>query len=57
MNCFECAKTNTVVPAAGVCRHCNVGLCVEHLLEANAHRVGGTTFGCPHTVSLVKSPA
>jgi hypothetical protein len=57
MNCFECAKTNTAVAAVGVCRHCDVGLCLEHLLEANAYRVGGTTFGCPHTVSLVKSPA
>jgi hypothetical protein len=57
MNCFECAKTNTAVAAVGVCRHCDVGLCLEHLLEANAYRVGGTTFGCAHKVSLVKSHA
>jgi len=54
MNCFECAKSNAAVPAAGVCRHCSVGLCLEHLLEANAHRVGGTTFGCPHAVLRVQ---
>jgi len=54
MNCFECAKSNAAVPAAGVCPHCSVGLCLEHLLEANAHRVGGTTFGCPHAVLRVQ---
>ena len=34
MNCFECAKANDTVPAVGVCRHCGVGLCLDHLIEA-----------------------
>ena len=31
MNCFECAKANDTVPAVGVCQHCGVGLCLDHL--------------------------
>ena len=34
MNCFECAKANDTVPAVGVCQHCGVGLCLDHLIEA-----------------------
>ena len=54
MNCFECAKTNDEVPAVGLCRHCQVGLCLDHLIEASEYEVGGTTFACPHTVPHVK---
>ena len=54
MNCFECAKTNDVVPAVSVCQHCGVGLCFDHLIEARAYRVGGTVLGCPHEVPRVK---
>ena len=50
MNCFECAKVHDEVPAVGVCRICNVGLCLDHLIEAGAYRVGGTRFGCAHEV-------
>jgi len=50
MNCFECAKASDIVPAVGLCRHCSVGLCLDHLTEANAYRVAGTTFGCPHRI-------
>jgi hypothetical protein len=50
MNCFECAKANDSVPAVGVCRHCGVGLCLDHLVEAAGHRVGGTTYACEHTI-------
>ena len=39
MNCFECAKANDLVPAVGLCRHCSVGLCLDHLIEANEYRV------------------
>lgn len=50
MTCFECAKRHESVPAAGVCRRCGVALCVKHLVEARAFRVGGTVYGCPHDV-------
>ncbi len=50
MNCFECAMANDVVQAVGLCRHCGVGLCIDHLIEARDFRVGGTNFGCAHTL-------
>ncbi len=50
MNCFECAKVNDAVAAVGVCRHCGVGLCLDHLMEARERRVGGTLYGCAHTL-------
>jgi hypothetical protein len=53
MNCFECAKANAAVPAVGVCKHCGVGLCLDHLAEARGYRVGGTVFGCAHDVPEV----
>jgi len=54
MNCFECAKANDTVPAVGLCRHCGVGLCLDHLVEAHEFRVGGTMFGCPHEMPNVQ---
>ncbi len=54
MICFECAKANDTVPAVGTCHHCDVGLCLDHLIEANEYRVGGTTFGCAHEIPRVK---
>jgi hypothetical protein len=54
MNCFECAKVNDAVPAVGMCHHCGVGLCMDHLVEAREHRVGGALYGCEHTMPCVK---
>jgi hypothetical protein len=54
VNCFECAKANEDVAAVGVCRHCGVGLCLDHLVEAGAYRVGGTVFGCGHELPRAK---
>ncbi len=54
MNCFECAKTHDSVPAVGLCQHCSVGLCLDHLIEARAFHIGGTNYGCPHTCPDVK---
>ncbi len=53
MDCFECSKAHHTVSAVGVCRHCGVGLCLDHLVEANEFRVGGTTFACPHALPRV----
>jgi hypothetical protein len=47
---------NDRVAAVGVCRHCGVGLCLDHLAEAGAYRVGGTTYGCAHELPRVLSP-
>jgi hypothetical protein len=54
MICFECARANDAVAAVGVCRHCGVGLCLDHLVEARAFRVGGTVFGCGHELPKEK---
>jgi hypothetical protein len=52
MDCYECAIRGEAVAAVATCRHCGVGLCLEHLAEAQAYRVGGTLFGCPHDLRL-----
>jgi hypothetical protein len=54
MNCFECAKANDTVAAVGVCRHCGVGVCLDHLVDAAAYRVGGTTYDCGHRLPSMK---
>lgn len=54
MNCFTCAKSHDRIPAVGVCRHCGVGLCFDHLVEAQALRVGGTLYGCAHDMPRAK---
>ena len=54
MNCFECAKSTDTVPAVGVCQHCGVGLCLDHLVEAREFRVGGTLYACGHEPPSVK---
>jgi hypothetical protein len=54
MNCFECSKVNDTVAAVGVCRHCGVGLCLDHLIEASEFRVGGTRYACSHALPRVK---
>jgi hypothetical protein len=54
MNCFECAKVNDTVAAVGFCRHCGVGLCLDHLIEAHEFTVGGTHYACSHRIPQVK---
>lgn len=55
MNCFECAKASVPAPAVAICQHCGVGLCLDHLIEANNFYVGGTHEGCGHQVPRVKA--
>ena len=45
------------VAAVATCRHCGVGLCLEHLAEAQRYRPGGTIFGCPHDLSAAGAPS
>ena len=56
MNCYECALANETVAAVAVCRHCGVGLCLEHLRKAQVYRVGGTLYGCTHQLAEVGRP-
>lgn len=55
MNCFECAKVNDAVPAVGICDHCGVGLCLDHLIDSRDFTVGGTHYTCPHEIPRVKA--
>jgi predicted nucleic acid binding AN1-type Zn finger protein len=53
MNCYECALEGKAVAAVATCHHCGAGLCLEHLREAQAYRVGGTVVGCAHDLAAV----
>ena len=48
MHCFVCAQRGAEHPAVGLCRHCLVGLCLRHLVEAQQPGPGGTQLGCRH---------
>ncbi len=48
MNCYECSIQGEAVAAVAVCKHCGVGMCLQHFVMANDYRVGGTTYGCRH---------
>ena len=50
MSCFVCGGM-----AVALCSNCGVALCKEHLAEKKQHQVGGTTFGCPHTVTSTRA--
>ena len=54
MNCFECAKANDAVPAVGVCQHCGVGLCLDHLIEAQYHRLAWHHYACATQIPSMK---
>ena len=51
MNCYECATQGEAVAAVAICKHCGVGMCLEHFFMAQDYRVGGTTYGCRHGIS------
>jgi hypothetical protein len=48
MDCYECAIRGEAVAAVAMCKHCGVGMCLEHFLIAHDYRMGGTTYGCRH---------
>ena len=50
MNCFECAKANDSVAAVGVCQHCGVGLCLDHLVEATDYTRRRHDYACAHQI-------
>jgi hypothetical protein len=51
MECYECAQQGNTTAAVSICRNCGAGLCLEHTHQAAEYRVGGTVFGCPHTLN------
>ncbi len=48
MNCFICERSGEVRRAVGLCRHCEIALCVEHLGEGQASGPGGMSYACKH---------
>jgi hypothetical protein len=56
MNCFECARGGSTTTAVALCRHCNAGLCVDHLRDAATDRPqGGLHATCRHSTWDVRS--
>jgi hypothetical protein len=52
MKCYECALASKTVDAVAVCRHCGVGLCLEHLRETRASGLSGAFYGCQHQATV-----
>jgi len=48
MICYVCAQMAEERPAVGLCRHCQIGLCLDHLAEAQNHNRGGMHLSCNH---------
>ncbi len=48
MNCYVCATSREERAAVAVCPQCFVGLCFEHLRQAQHPNAGGTRLGCHH---------
>ena len=57
MDCYECAITGRTVAAVATCRTCGVGLCLDHLADAQRYLPGGTTYGCHHDLSAAGRPS
>jgi hypothetical protein len=56
MNCFECAKDGSTNAAVALCRHCNAGLCMDHLRDSATDRSrGGLQTTCRHTTWDVRT--
>lgn len=48
MRCYMCAREGRKEEATGLCRHCQVALCMRHLSEAEDHNQGGMHWTCNH---------
>jgi hypothetical protein len=55
MICYVCAQMGQERPATGLCRHCQVGLCLDHLTEAQNHNRGGMHLACNHELAPRRS--
>jgi hypothetical protein len=52
MICYVCRAQ-----AAGICTSCGAALCEDHFRAARTYAVGGTRFGCPHSVTARETTA
>lgn len=48
MNCYVCAREGQTRPAVGLCRHCQVALCMTHHRRAQEESRGGARVACSH---------
>lgn len=48
MNCYVCAVAGASVPAVATCRHCGVGLCLEHFGAEVDYETYGIHYTCQH---------
>lgn len=55
MNCYVCAGEGREQAAVGLCRHCQVALCMDHLAEARTHGRGGMHVTCSHLVPSLRA--
>ena len=55
MNCYVCILESVTTPSVAFCTRCGVALCLEHLKKARTYSVGGTYYGCPHTLTKAES--
>lgn len=55
MNCYVCRREGRTEPAVALCRYCWVGLCLNHLAEAQEHTTGGMHYDCPHQLPKLSS--
>lgn len=51
MKCYICGvKEGVVRDTVGVCRFCNVGLCLDHFIQAANVTQGGMRYTCDHSL-------
>lgn len=57
MKCYVCMMTHGMAKdSVGVCRFCQVGLCLDHWIEATEATQGGIHYTCNHSLA-VKGPS
>lgn len=57
MNCYVCATRERQTSAVAICRHCQVGLCMDHLAEARRFSAGGMRYACAHVLPPAEGAA
>ena len=51
MDCYICSAIGRERPSALICRHCRVGVCLDHLAQSVELGPGGLRAGCGHDLA------
>ena len=51
MLCYICSTSRRERPSVALCRHCLVGLCLDHLAQSLELGPGGMRVGCRHDLA------